>query len=146
MCDDPPLTSYCDLTCSASKKTKVAKIQGFQSLPSDEAAIAAYLAAQAPISVGLDAAGKFGILFPWLQFYKKGVANPRLCQNKTIDHAVLLIGFGVDAGTAYWSIKNSWGTKWGEDGYFRLVRGAGKCGINTMAISAIAADDEVLVV
>lgn len=147
MCDDPPLTSWCDETCSASKKPKVAKIQGFQSIPTDENAIAAYLAAEAPISVGLDASGKFGVLLPWLQFYKSGVANPRFCRNDTIDHAVLLTGFGIDSGKAYWSIKNSWGAKWGENGYFRLLKGAGKCGINTMAVSAIASDqDEVLVV
>eukprot|EP00746_Dinoflagellata_sp_MGD_P104971 gnl/MRDRNA2_/MRDRNA2_43626_c0_seq1.p1 gnl/MRDRNA2_/MRDRNA2_43626_c0~~gnl/MRDRNA2_/MRDRNA2_43626_c0_seq1.p1 ORF type:complete len:375 (-),score=78.28 gnl/MRDRNA2_/MRDRNA2_43626_c0_seq1:41-1165(-) len=147
MCDDPPLTSYCDLKCSDLKKPKVAKIQGFQSIPTDETAIAAYLAAEAPISVGLDASGKFGVLLPWLQFYKSGVANPKFCRNDTIDHAVLLTGFGTDSGQAYWSIKNSWGAKWGENGYFRLLRGVGKCGINTMAVSAIAADDdEVLVV
>merc|ERR1711964_695873 len=119
MCDDPPLTSWCDLKCSDQKKPKVAKIQGFQSIPTDETAIAAYLAAQAPISVGLDAAGTFGILFPWLQFYKSGVANLRFCGNKTINHAVLLTGFGTDSGKPYWSVKNSWGVKWGEDGYFR---------------------------
>ena len=26
--------------------------------------------------------------------------------------------------------QNSWGEKWGEDGYFKILRGKGKCGIN----------------
>ena len=43
----------------------------------------------------LRCAGPFGAFFPWLQFYKRGVASPR-CTNKTLDHAVLLVGYGTD--------------------------------------------------
>ncbi len=34
-------------------------------------------------------------------------------------------------------IKNSWGAGWGEKGYFRLIRGKGKCGIDQYITTAL---------
>jgi len=34
-------------------------------------------------------------------------------------------------------ISHSWGPKWGENGYFMLVRGKGKCGIDTGVTSVV---------
>jgi Papain family cysteine protease len=39
-----------------------------------------------------------------------------------LDHAVLLVGYNDDYDPAYWKIKNSWGTGWGEDGYIRIAQ------------------------
>jgi len=38
-------------------------------------------------------------------------------------HAVKFVGWGVDAGTKYWKVANSWNPYWGEKGYFRIIRG-----------------------
>ena len=60
------------------------------------------------------------------------IDNPDSCDASDIDHAVALVGYGVDAGTPYWTIKNSWTAGWGEDGYYRLEKGVNKCGVANM--------------
>lgn len=55
------------------------------------------------------------------------------------NHAVLLVGYGKDpvTGLDYWTVKNSWGSQWGESGYFRIRRGADECAIESIAMAAI---------
>ncbi|XP_042217957.1 dipeptidyl peptidase 1-like [Homarus americanus] len=55
-----------------------------------------------------------------------------------VNHGVLLMGYGVDAetGEKYWTCKNSWGTSWGEDGYFRIRRGTDECAIESVAFQS----------
>ncbi len=50
------------------------------------------------------------------------------CGN-SLDHCVQLVGYGTDAGTNYWSVRNSWGVSWGEVGYIRVERDKNLCGI-----------------
>ncbi|GIX65504.1 cysteine protease precursor TacP [Babesia caballi] len=65
--------------------------------------------------------------------YAGGVFNGE-CDDTNLNHAVLLVGEGYDPAVKkrYWLIKNSWGTHWGEEGYFRLERidtPNDKCGV-----------------
>ena len=67
--------------------------------------------------------------------YMGGVYPNKLCDGD-IDHAALLVSWGVDAGLgASWKMKNSWGVGWGEDGYIRLQRNGKFCTIDLIDIS-----------
>ena len=100
-------------------------------LSKNEQKLAAWLAKKGPVSVAINAFG--------MQFYRHGISHPLrpLCSPWLIDHAVLLVGFGNRSAVPFWAIKNSWGTDWGEEGYYYLHRGSGACGVNTMASSAV---------
>jgi len=41
-----------------------------------------------------------------------------------ITHAVSIVGWGVENKTPYWVGRNSFGSWWGEAGWFRLLRGS----------------------
>lgn len=46
-------------------------------------------------------------------------------------HAIKIVGWGLDSTTnkPYWIVANSWGTSWGMNGYFWILRGVNECGI-----------------
>lgn len=137
LCGPPPY--YCDDTIEKKcpNAVKSATISDWTSVSTDENVIADTLYSQGPLSVLLDATQ--------LQFYKGGIwtghtsaTSPLLgCTKTGLNHAVLLTGFGSENGVDYWTVKNSWGIKWGEEGYFRITRGSGTCGINTGVTTAL---------
>jgi C1A family cysteine protease len=116
-----------DGTCDQLKeKRKTVSIDGFEDVPkSDEGALRKAVSQQ-PVSVAICASQ--------LQFYFNGIVDS-CC--KDLDHGVLAVGYGSEGDNPYWLVKNSWGSAWGEQGYFRLSRDVadpdGTCAIATTA-------------
>jgi cathepsin L len=104
---------------------------GWAKLPENrEDPIVQALVEQGPLYVAV-AAGD-----GWFNYYN-GVMSPEGCdRGHVVNHAVVLYGYGIKPHTRigdvkYWSIKNSWGRSWGEDGSIRLQRlddEEGSCG------------------
>ena len=67
-----------------------------------------------PISIALDAS------LPQFRFYKSGVISIPSKNSTELNHAVLLVGYDNDETGEYWIIQNSWGKKWGEDGFANI--------------------------
>jgi len=53
-------------------------------------------------------------------------------------HAVRVIGWGVSGGVPYWLAANSWGTSWGEKGFFRIRRGYNDVGFESHVVAVYA--------
>ncbi|OHT16188.1 Crustapain [Tritrichomonas foetus] len=71
------------------------------------------------------------------QMYSGGIYSSDSCSSLSFSHAVNAVGFGVEGGVEYWVVRNSWGSDWGEEGYFRLARNAGNmCAIATNTLVA----------
>lgn len=62
--------------------------------------------------------------------YTGGIFEDKTGANAT-SHAISIVGYGVENGTKYWLVKNSWGSYWGINGYFKIIRG-----INNLAIES----------
>lgn len=117
--------------CKFNSSLKRVSIMNGVQITKDEEAIAKYLVANGPVSIGINAIN--------MQYYHGGISHPltSACSPTSINHAVLAVGFGVEKDMPYWIIKNSWGTTWGEKGYYRVFRGDNTCGVASYATSAV---------
>ena len=63
--------------------------------------------------------------------YKSGIYQKTSISSTELAgyHAVRIVGWGQEGSLKYWTVANSWGPQWGEEGFFRIVRGVNECQI-----------------
>lgn len=115
--------------CNYNSKQGIAQVLNYyRSNTSDESSITSMLFNAGPLAININASS--------LQYYKGGIFNPSSCSN-SVNHGVTIVGYGESNGSPYWIAKNSWGSSWGEAGYFRIYRGRKLCGMTSTVISVV---------
>ncbi len=137
--EDYPYTGRKDTCKKDPSKYIDMKVTGYKKLGSssstwaevDEEEMRDFLLVTGPLCAAMNA--------NLLQFYTSGIidGDKSQCSPGMINHSVAIVGYGVEAGIDYWIVKNSWGTSWGEQGFFRISRGKGTCGINMYIITGV---------
>jgi len=126
--------------CALDASTIVAKMSGWEyATPAcfdacksqDEEKLKQNLYEAGPVAVCVDATA-------W-QSYRGGVMTPSSgCRGdyRVLNHCVQLTGYGVDSttGQEFWSMRNSWSSAWGEQGFIRVLYGQNTCGLADEAI------------
>jgi cathepsin F len=143
----PPVCNTSTLNDALRRpEPRVAHIGGWQVVAMGaeyEELLTVALLKNGPIAVGFNAHG--------MDYYQHGVMgcdSSSLCNAGEIDqhgpcdpsyldNYVLLVGYGEQDGVDYWVVKNSWGTDWGESGFYRIVRGSNHCGIANFAVHSV---------
>eukprot|EP00928_Gymnodinium_smaydae_P002686 TRINITY_DN10964_c0_g1_i1.p1 TRINITY_DN10964_c0_g1~~TRINITY_DN10964_c0_g1_i1.p1 ORF type:complete len:368 (-),score=84.06 TRINITY_DN10964_c0_g1_i1:66-1121(-) len=123
-----PYTAFQDECHNQFRPCEVAaRIASHTSVASNNEVALRRAVARQPVSVEIEADTDI------FRFYKSGVLRDDGC-GLSLDHAVLAVGYGSEAGQDYWLVKNSWGAAWGDRGYVKLARtnlseSYGECGI-----------------
>eukprot|EP00045_Choanoeca_perplexa_P003319 m.29860 g.29860 ORF g.29860 m.29860 type:complete len:364 (+) comp11980_c0_seq1:45-1136(+) len=91
-----------------------------------ELQMAAFVSQYGPLAIKVDADPWNGYVGGIIRYHCSHIQDSG-------DHAVQIVGFGVDTTGPlpidYWIVRNSWGADWGEKGYVRLYRGDNTCGV-----------------
>jgi len=115
-------TPACVQTCSDSETWSSALHYGTNAnSASGESDIMAEIYQNGPVETAFDVYDDF-------LSYKSGVYQ-HVSGDYLGGHAVKFVGWGTENGTPYWLVANSWNVHWGDQGYFKILRGSDECGI-----------------
>uniref|UniRef100_M8B4D7 Oryzain alpha chain n=1 Tax=Aegilops tauschii TaxID=37682 RepID=M8B4D7_AEGTA len=113
--------------CDPEKqKSRVVTIDGYENVPSNSEKSLQKAVANQPIVAMIMVSDSFAS-------YAGGIFNGDCEFKGSVNHEVVVIGYGTGDGNDYWIVRNSWGASWGENGYIRMKRNieasSGMCGI-----------------
>ena len=114
-----PISNYCPTSCSDGSlfQPNTRRLLSYKELKSEHDIISALQ--QGPVIAGMYAITSFK------NTYRCGIYCSTQHEFRKINgHAVEIVDYGTTPeGVNFWVVKNSWGSTWGENGYFRIIRG-----------------------
>lgn len=124
-----PYEARDDLSCRQDQCQVVARISGYEYVPNNVTSIKQALL-NGPVATSMTVVDNF--------YYYTGGCYETDSSDPT-NHAVLIVGWDDNAcgGAGAWIVKNSWGTDWGENGYFYIKYGACNIGSSSYQITYI---------
>jgi len=157
----PSHTPACPTQCDSNTtyKTPFAKdshtFSKAYAVPANEQAIMTEIFTNGPVTAG------FNVYSDWIHYPLGTGANQVYTPQGGTEmggHAIRIVGWGVstndsnngndssssstnnmkqDSGEKYWIIANSFGKKWGLDGWFKMAKGKGAAGIEQSVVAGI---------
>jgi parallel beta-helix repeat protein len=107
-------------TTSPDWQNRTVKITNWSYIPADPVAIKTALLTNGPVP-------SYFLVYDDFVYFKKGIYQHRWGNTRGA-HYMAIVGYNDDPG--YWIVKNSWGTKFQEDGWVNIKYG--ECGIGTI--------------
>lgn len=98
-------------------------------IPNDEKIIRQEIFKWGPISSGMQLYADFYTFNSKQDIYIWDGKSPEIS-----GHAIEITGWGIENNIPYWQVKNSWGKEWGNEGYFKILRGQNHCRIESNVI------------
>jgi len=127
-------TPGCTHTCQAGYSTPYKQDKHFgksaYAVDSDVSSIQQEIYTNGPVEAAFDVYADFLIYRSGVYQHKRGSLDG--------GHAVKILGWGTESGTPYWLVANSWNSDWGENGYFKIIRGRDECGIESGIVAGMA--------
>ncbi|XP_072997584.1 cathepsin B-like protease 2 [Typha latifolia] len=140
-CEPAYPTPQCEKKCKVNnlfwEKTKHFGVNAYR-VNSDPHDIMAEVYTNGPVEVDFT-------VFEDFAHYKSGVYK-HITGDVMGGHAVKLIGWGTsDEGEDYWLLANQWNRGWGDDGYFKILRGTNECGIEDDVVAGLPSSKNLVI-
>lgn len=104
-----PCTSTCSNPLISNIRYRAYQYRRFQYVNDIKTEIISY----GPVETGF-------LVYDDFMSYSGGIYK-KTSNNLLGGHAVRVVGWGIENNDEYWIVANSWGSSWGEEGFFRIA-------------------------